>query len=240
MPSDYAKNIGKVICIGRNYVDHIKELNNLAPSQPFFFLKPNSSIVQPCDPGAKILTPRGTDVHYEVELALVMGKRYKHVALTGNEEVDLKTALDAVEGYALAIDLTARNVQLEAKKKGLPWTIAKGFDTFCPLSNDIVSKGVITNPYNVFLQLDVNGETHQADLTSLMIFKIPYMLSSISAVMTLEPGDIILTGTPKGVGPIVPGDKIKATMSYDGKLLPEVTIELDVAENDGTYEFRET
>lgn len=238
--SSYVKNIGKIICIGRNYVDHIKELNNLAPAQPFFFLKPNSSIVQPSDPGAKILAPKGTNVHYEVELALVMGKTYKNVSLTGNAEKDLETALDAIAGYTLAIDLTARNVQNEAKKKGLPWSIAKGFDTFCPLSDTLISKDIIKNPYKVFLQLDVNGKTHQADQTDLMIFQIPLIMSSISSVMTLQPGDVILTGTPKGVGHIVPGDKVKATMSYDGTLLPEATIELDVAEKDGPYIFTET
>lgn len=238
--SNYAQNIGKIVCIGRNYVDHIRELNNLAPFQPFFFLKPDTSIVQPSDPGAKILVPKGTDVHYEVELALVMGKTHKNVELTGNSEEDLKFALDAVQGYALAIDLTARNVQAEAKKKGLPWSIAKGFDTFLPLSDTIILKDVIQDPYKVFLQLDVNGETHQADSTDLMIFQIPQILSAISSVMTLQPGDIVLTGTPKGVGPIVPGDRVKATLSYDRVLLPELTIELGVVQKEGPYVFRET
>lgn len=236
----FARNARTVMCIGRNYVEHIKELNNLAPSQPFFFLKPTSSIVQPQDPGAKILIPRGTNVHYEVELALVMGKTLKNFQLTNNEEEDLKTVLDAVAGYSLAIDLTARNVQNEAKKKGLPWSIAKGFDTFLPLSNQLIGKDVIQDPYKAFLQLDVNGKTQQADSTDLMIFRIPTIMSSISTVMTLHPGDIVLTGTPKGVGPIVPGDKVKATLSYSGKVIPEATIELDVAEKDGPYVFRET
>lgn len=238
--TSYVKNIGKIVCIGRNYVDHIKELNNLPPSQPFFFLKPRTSIVQPSEPNAKILAPRGTDVHYEVELGLVIGKTLKNFVLTGNAELDLKTALEAIEGYTLAIDLTARNVQQEAKKKGLPWSIAKGFDTFLPLSNSIISKDIIQDPYKVFLQLDVNGKTQQADSTSLMIFQIPYMLSSISSVMTLEAGDVVLTGTPKGVGPVVPGDKVKATLTYDNTLLPDATIELDVYEKDGPYNFKET
>lgn len=236
----FVRNARTVMCIGRNYVDHIKELNNLAPSQPFFFLKPTSSIVQPQDPGAKILVPKGTSVHYEVELALVIGKTLKNFELTNNEENDLKSVLEHVSGYSLAIDLTARNVQNEAKKKGLPWSIAKGFDTFLPLSNQLISKNTITDPYKVFLQLDVNGKTQQADSTDLMIFRIPRIMSAISTVMTLQPGDIVLTGTPKGVGPIVPGDKVKATLSYDGAVVPEATIELDVADKDGPYAFKET
>lgn len=240
MASSFVKNARKVMCIGRNYVDHIKELNNLAPSQPFFFLKPTSSIVQPQDPDAKILVPKGVSAHYEVELALVMGKTFKNFEVTSDANKDLQTCLDAVAGYALAIDMTARNVQNEAKKKGLPWSIAKGFDTFLPLSNTVIGKDIIKNPYKVFLQLDVNGKTHQADCTDLMIFNIPRILASISSVMTLQPGDIVLTGTPKGVGQVVPGDKVKATLSYDGTLVPEATIELDVAEKDGPYVFTET
>ena len=238
--ANYIKNIGKVVCIGRNYVDHIKELNNMAPAQPFFFLKPTSSIVQPQDSDAKILIPKGTDVHYEVELALIMGKTYKNVSLTSDPKADLAKAIDAIDSYALAIDLTARNVQAEAKKKGLPWSIAKGFDTFLPLSNQTISKDIIKEPHKVFLQLDVNGKTHQADSTELMIFQIPRILSTISSIMTLQPGDIVLTGTPKGVGPIVPGDKVKATLSYDGAVIPEATIELDVAQKDGPYVFAQT
>lgn len=236
----FVKNIGKVICIGRNYVDHIKELNNLAPSQPFYFLKPTSSIIQPSESDAKILIPRGTDVHYEVELALVMGKTLKNFSTTTDAKKDLETVLDSIDSYALAIDLTARTVQNEAKKKGLPWTIAKGFDTFCPLSNVTIPKSIIQDPYKVQLQLDVNGVTHQKDSTNLMIFKIPKILESISSVMTLQPGDVVLTGTPKGVGPIVPGDKVKATLSYEDKVIPEATIEMDVAQKDGPYEFKQT
>jgi len=169
-----------------------------------------------------------------------MGKTYKNVSLTSDPKADLAKAIDAIDSYALAIDLTARNVQAEAKKKGLPWSIAKGFDTFLPLSNQTISKNIIKDPHKVFLQLDVNGKTHQADSTELMIFQIPRILSTISSIMTLQPGDIVLTGTPKGVGPIVPGDKVKATLSYDGAVIPEATIELDVAQKDGPYVFAQT
>ena len=142
-------------------------------------------------------------------------------------------------GYALSIDMTARNVQSEAKKKGLPWSIAKGFDTFLPVS-EIISKSAIPDPHNVELYLTVNNERRQADNTELMLFKIPRILSDISKVMTLEEGDIVLTGTPKGVGPVVPGDIMRAGLKVGGKELEESKIEVEVEDSTSTYEFRET
>lgn len=142
-------------------------------------------------------------------------------------------------GYALSIDMTARNAQNEAKKKGLPWDIAKGFDTFLPVS-EIIAKSAIPDPHKVELYLDVNGKSRQADSTELMLFRIPRILSDISKVMTLEKGDIILTGTPKGVGAVVPGDVIKAGLKVGGKELEEAKIEVVVEESTSTYEFKET
>ncbi|GJC92149.1 fumarylacetoacetate hydrolase [Colletotrichum higginsianum] len=159
------KRAGKVMCIGRNYADHVKELNNVRPKQPFFFLKPTSSILLP---GAgPVLRPKGVDMHYEVELALILGKQVKDLKAD-----DYKGAIDAIEAYALAIDMTARNAQNEAKKKGLPWDIAKGFDTFLPMS-DIVRKSDIPDPHNIELFLKVNNETKQDASTNLMLFQIP-------------------------------------------------------------------
>ena len=135
--------------------------------------------------------------------------------------------------------MTARNVQNEAKKKGLPWSIAKGFDTFLPVS-EIISKSVIPDPHNVELYLTVNDEQRQADSTTLMLFQIPRILSDISKVMTLEKGDIVLTGTPKGVGSVVPGDIMRAGLKVGGKELPEARIEVEVKESTSTYEFKET
>lgn len=142
-------------------------------------------------------------------------------------------------GYALSIDMTARNAQNEAKKKGLPWDIAKGFDTFLPIS-DIIPKSDIPDPHKVDLYLTVNNEHRQADSTELMLFQIPRMISDISKVMTLEKGDIILTGTPKGVGPVVPGDVMRAGLKVGGKELEAAKIEVAVEESTSNYKFAET
>lgn len=229
----YTQQARKVLCIGRNYVDHIKELNNKAPKQPFFFLKPTSSIVTENNP---ILVPQGTTVHYEMELALILGKELKNLDLASFNN---QQALDAIDGYALALDLTARNVQDEAKKKGLPWSIGKGFDTFLPMSK-YISKSQLSDPHNALIDCHVNGSTKQHDSTNLMIFQIPQILSTMSAVMTLEPGDIILTGTPKGVGPIVPGDKIGGSLSFNGKVIEESKMKFNVEEKPGPYFYKET
>ncbi|KAK0748047.1 hypothetical protein B0T21DRAFT_379969 [Apiosordaria backusii] len=226
------KKAGKVVCIGRNYADHIAELNNTRPKQPFFFLKPSSSILPPGE--GPVVRPKGVDLHYEVELALILGKRIKD--FDGNDD---KAALDAIDSYALSIDMTARNVQNEAKKKGLPWDICKGFDTFLPVSN-VINKSAIPDPHNIELYLTVNDKVQQQDSTELMLFRIPKILGDISKVMTLNPGDIILTGTPKGVGPVVPGDVMKAGIRIGGKELEEAKIEVQVEESTGAYQYGET
>ncbi|KAF2467563.1 fumarylacetoacetate hydrolase family protein [Lindgomyces ingoldianus] len=225
-------NCRKIMCIGRNYADHVKELNNQRPKQPFFFLKPPSSILLPGS--GPVLRPKGVTMHYEVELGLIMGKTVRDL-----HPEDAQGALDAIEGYLLAIDMTARNVQDEAKKKGLPWSIAKGFDTFLPISN-LIAKSRIPDPHNANLWLSVNGQMKQADNTELMLFQIPRQLSDISRVMTLEKGDIVLTGTPKGVGPVTTGDVIKAGLKIDGKDIEEARIEVPVVDREGPYQFKET
>ncbi|KAL2756288.1 hypothetical protein ACRALDRAFT_2106145 [Sodiomyces alcalophilus JCM 7366] len=226
------KQASKVVCVGRNYADHIKELNSAQPKQPFFFLKPPSSILLP---GAgPVWRPKGVDMHFEIELAAIIGKQVRN--LDPNDE---KGAFDAIQGYAMAIDMTARNVQSEAKKKGLPWDIAKGFDTFLPMS-EFIRKNAIANPHDVEVFLKVNGETKQDASTSLMIFQIPRLFSDISRVMTLEAGDIVLTGTPAGVGPAVPGDTISAGIRVGGKELPEGRIDVVVEESPSSYVFSET
>ncbi len=133
--------------------------------------------------------------------------------------------------------MTARNVQDEAKKKGLPWSIAKGFDTFLPIS-EAIPKDWIPDPHNVDLYLNVNSKMRQSDNTQLMLFRIPRQLSEISRVMTLEKGDIVLTGTPKGVGPVVPGDVMQAGIKVGGEEVGR--IEVDVREKEGLYTFGET
>jgi acylpyruvate hydrolase len=207
-------------------------LNNVRPKQPFFFLKPTSSILLPGE--GPVIQPRGVDLHYEVELALILGKQVQNL-----EASDEQAAMDAIESYALSIDMTARNIQNEAKKKGLPWDIAKGFDTFLPVSK-VISKSAIPDPHNIELYLTVNDEVRQNDSTELMLFRIPRILSDISKVMTLNPGDIVITGTPKGVGPVVPGDIMRAGIKIDGKELEDAKIEVGVEESTSSYVYAET
>ena len=133
--------------------------------------------------------------------------------------------------------MTARNVQDEAKRNGLPWTIAKGFDTFTPISEPI-AKSNIPDPHEVELELSVNHTIRQQDSTGLMVFRIPRLLSDVSRIMTLEPGDLVLTGTPKGVGSVEPGDVMRALLSTQGKQLE--SIEVRVEEKPGPYKFEET
>jgi acylpyruvate hydrolase len=133
--------------------------------------------------------------------------------------------------------MTARNVQDEAKRKGLPWSVAKGFDTFLPIS-DYISKSKIPDPHNVHLYLSVNGEMRQSDNTGLMLFRIPRQLSDISQVMTLEKGDIVLTGTPKGVGSVSVGDVMRAGLKVGEQEL--AAIEVEVAPKDGPFVYTET
>lgn len=142
-------------------------------------------------------------------------------------------------GYIMAIDLTGRNVQNEAKKKGLPWSIAKGFDTFMPISQ-FIPKHFIPNPHSAILHLAVNGQTKQHDSTELMLFRIPRQLSDISRVMTLEKGDIVLTGTPKGVGSVKAGDKMTAGIEVNGQEIPEGKIDVVVEDRLTAYEYKET
>ena len=187
-----------ILCVGRNYVDHAKELGNAVNlGEPFFFLKPASSIVQLPDP---IRLPEGADVHYEVELALILKKR-AHRLKTEEE------AKAVVGGYFVAIDLTARNWQNEAKGKGLPWTKAKGCDTFLACG-DIVPASAVVDPNNVTLRLSVNKNVKQQDSTSLMIHNVWKLLIHASAYLTLDENDVLLTGTPKGVGPLKVGDEV--------------------------------
>lgn len=142
-------------------------------------------------------------------------------------------------GYLLAIDMTARNVQDEAKKKGLPWSIAKGFDTFLPTSN-LIAKSKIPDPQNVNLWLSINGDVKQSDSSSLMLFRIPRILSDISRVMGLDAGDIVLTGTPKGVGPVLSGERMQAGLQVDGKDIAEAAIDVNVEDKPGPYSYQAT
>lgn len=197
----FVANGKKIIGIGRNFADHAKELGNAVPSKPMMFLKPTSSYIVE---GDKIKIPKGCDqLHHEVELGVIIGKEGSEIA------ADRVFADGYVEGYCLALDMTARDFQEEAKKKGHPWSIAKGFDTSCPVS-DMLPMSSIPNPHDVELWLQVNSTDRQRGSTRDMIFDIPTLVSACSNYFTLQRGDVILTGTPSGVGPVSAGDVITA------------------------------
>jgi 2-keto-4-pentenoate hydratase/2-oxohepta-3-ene-1,7-dioic acid hydratase in catechol pathway len=202
---------GKIVCLGRNYNEHIKELGNEIPDKPVIFMKPATSILP--DAGTIIIPDYSCDCHHEVELAVLIGKTGK--------DINEATAFDHVAGYGVAIDLTLRDTQSQQKAKGLPWEIAKGFDTACPLS-DFVPVELVPDPDNLALTLAVNGVLRQNGNTGLMMRKIPQIISELSAIFTLAEGDIILTGTPAGVGPIVSGDTIVAKIDQVGELTVQV------------------
>jgi len=199
--------IGKILCIGRNYADHIKELGNEMPERPVIFMKPASSVI---GEGEQIVIPAySNDCHHEAELALLIG--------TGGKDIPANQAMSHLAGFGVAIDLTLRDVQSEQKKKGLPWEIAKGFDTACPLST-FVPAASVSDPQDLRITLSVNGEPRQDGSTSLMIHRMPELISYLSGIFTLEQGDLILTGTPAGVGPIKSGDQVVAEIAQVGKL----------------------
>ena len=199
--------LGKIVCLARNYAEHARELGNETPTAPVLFMKPASSVI---GDGETVRIPGySQECHYEVELAVLIGSQAQHVT-AGN-------ALEYVAGYGVAIDMTLRDVQNQLKAKGLPWEIAKGFDTACPLS-DFVPAGAVADPHALTLTLAVNGEIRQNGTSSDMINRIPQIIAHISAIFTLEPGDVILTGTPAGVGQVCAGDIMAAEIESVGRL----------------------
>ncbi|KAL4201284.1 hypothetical protein AMTRI_Chr02g215260 [Amborella trichopoda] len=209
----------KIVAVGRNYAAHAKELGNAVPKEPVLFLKPTSSYLQN---GGAIEVPHPLEsLDHEVELAVIVGRNAR--------DVPQGTAMDYVGGYALALDMTAREIQSSAKAAGLPWTVAKGQDTFTPigsvacsiswlthpqgcylLQSLLIPTSMVKDPHDLELWLKVDGETRQKGSTKDMMFKIPFLISHISSIMTLFEGDVILTGTPPGVGPVKAGQKITA------------------------------
>ncbi len=195
----------KVVCIGKNYADHAAEMGGVVPDEPIIFLKPNTSVIGPND---IIVWPDMSErVDHEAELAIVIGRICKDVP---KERVN-----DVIFGYTIANDVTARDLQ----KKDGQWTRAKGFDTFCPIGPWIDTDFI---PGNQKITATINGEIKQSAQLSDMIFKVPEIINFVSRVMTLLPGDIILTGTPAGIGPMIAG--AEATMSIEG--LGELTNKL--------------
>lgn len=205
-------NPSKIICVGLNYVDHAKELNMPIPEEPIIFMKGVNTLIYNDE---KIVYPPQTkNLHYEAELAIVIKDRCKNVS---KEE-----ALKYVKGFTCANDVTARDLQ----KKDGQWTRAKGFDTFCPVGPQIVKdidpNNLPAGRQGLTIKCYLNGELKQSSNTANMIFNVDELIAFISSVMTLEPEDIILTGTPPGVGPMKSGDTVKVEIDGIGTLSNKV------------------
>ena len=199
---------GKIVCVGRNYVEHAKELGNEVPKVPLIFLKPPSSIINPND--AIVLPPQSTQVEHEGELVVVIGKRGRHIT-AGN-------AKKYVLGYTIGNDVTARDLQ----KIDDQWTRAKGFDTFCPFGPWIDTE---FDPADSVVTCRVNGQMRQMASTRDMVFNVGTLIAYISSIMTLEPGDLIFTGTPAGVGELKNGDEVLVEIEGLGVLKNPVKAE---------------
>lgn len=204
--------INSIFCIGRNYVEHAKELNNPVPDNPVIFSKPVTSIIFS---GDTIILPQYTDdVHHETEVVIAIGKPGKNIP---RDE-----AMDYIAGYAIGIDVTARDIQSKLKEKSHPWEVAKGLDTFAPVS-DFVIPDKVFDPADLRLALSVNGTLRQSGTTADMIFPIDDIISRLSEFFTLSPGDLIFTGTPEGVAKIEAGDELHAIL---GEQLTELKVDV--------------
>jgi acylpyruvate hydrolase len=188
----------KIVCVGRNYAAHAKELGNAVPTSPVLFLKPPSSLLAE-NTGPILIPPGCENIHHEVELGIVIGKTGKNI-----NEADAESY---IKGYFLGLDMTARSLQASAKSKGLPWSVSKGYDTFAPVSGLIDKKKINHKDASVWLKVD--GELKQEGNTSHMMFNIPFLISHISTIFTLQEDDLIFTGTPSGVGPVTHGQTIE-------------------------------
>ena len=200
-------SVGKILCMGRNYAAHAKEMKAESPETPVIFLKPSSAIIH--NGGTVVVPSISQEVHHEVEMVVLIG--------SDGTNIPRDRAMEHVGGYAVGLDMTLRDVQAEAKKKGLPWSVAKGFDTSAPISK-FVSKERVVNPQNLNISLKVNGLIRQQSNTRNMIFSIEDMIAYISSIFTLEAGDLIFTGTPEGVGEVVSGDQLEAELESVGTL----------------------
>ncbi|MCP4755672.1 MAG: fumarylacetoacetate hydrolase family protein [Proteobacteria bacterium] len=199
-PCQYSQ--GKVVCVARNYYEHIKELNNPVPTEPIFFIKPATALRALTE--EIVLPEHGRDCHHETELAVLIG--------TELSKADKAEAERAVAGYAIALDLTLRDVQQKLKEKGYPWEIAKGFDGSCPIS-PFLAPNELDDPQDTLLKLSVNGTVRQEGSTKLMINKTLDLIVNASTYFTLMPGDILLTGTPAGVAKLESGDRLELELA---------------------------
>ena len=202
----------RIFAVGRNYAEHIKELNNERPDEPVIFTKPDTAILRN---GSPFYYPEfSKDIHHEVELVLRVCKEGKNI-----QEKFAGKYFDAI---GIGIDFTARDLQQKAKEKGLPWDIAKGFNGSAPLSEKFIPVAEFRNLKDINFSLTINGGIRQQGNTSLMIFSFEYVISYLSRFFTLRTGDLIFTGTPKGVGPVQPGDTLSAFIENEKLLEFEV------------------
>lgn len=211
--SDARFPVHRIYCIGRNYVDHAKEMGAQAVSRanPVFFMKPADAIVVDGD----VPYPSATnELHHEVEMVVALAK--------GGRDIGASHALDCVFGYGVGLDLTRRDLQAAMKAKGLPWDVAKGFDASAPVS-PLRAVGDTGHPQHARLSLDVNGETRQDTDIANMIFPVAEIIAELSKLFELEPGDLVFTGTPAGVGPLARGDRFRATLHGIAKLEGQIT-----------------
>lgn len=222
---DIEINPTKIICLGLNYFDHLQETRpgQKPPTEPVLFTKSLNCLIQNNEPiiYPKILyeNRKLNRVDYEVELAFIMKDKCKNVS---NEN-----AYDYILGYTIFNDVTARKMQVKDYTSNKPWYRSKSIDTFGPIGPRIVETNKISNPHNLKIELKVNGEIKQSSNTKNLMFKIPEILQYISQFFTMEPGDIIATGTPSGISPIKPGDLIEATIEKIGTLSNPVILEGD-------------
>lgn len=201
----------KIICIGRNYAEHAKEMNSPVPTEPVFFLKPDTAILKDGQPF--FLPDFSNDVHHEVELVIKISRPGKHI--------EAKFAHKYYEEIGIGIDFTARDVQAKCKEKGLPWEKAKAFDGSAPIGK-FVKKSSFASMDNIGFHLNINGSTVQKGNTKDLLFSFDQVIAYISRFITLKTGDLIYTGTPEGVGPVKAGDKLEAYIEGEKLLEFEV------------------
>ena len=202
---------GKIICIGWNYRSHLSETNAVLPKEPIVFLKPSSCIIGNND---NVIIPEGIgEVHHEAELAIVLGSTGKNIPES--------EAMSYVSHAAVFNDITARDIQTKARAEGNPWSLSKGMDTFGPMSDPVPIK-CVKDITNLDIELTVNGILRQKGNTSMMIFPVEKLIAYVSGFMTIEKGDIMATGTPEGIGPLVKGDIVKIKIDGVGELTNKV------------------
>jgi 5-carboxymethyl-2-hydroxymuconate isomerase len=211
--------IRKIFCVGRNYAEHVREMKDAIPEAPVFFLKPGTAIIG--DGGIVSAPSISREFHHEVEMTVLIGK--------GGKNIQRGNALNHVAGYGVGLDMTMRDIQNNAKKMGLPWTLSKAFDTSAPISSFAPASDV-PDPHNLGIRLDVNGTTRQHSNTRNLIFKVDGLIAYISQFFTFERGDIIFTGTPEGVASTIPGDRLVAQLlSPEGNHMTSLRVSVQQA-----------